>query len=92
MAIKIIYADVGALRLKKLAKYIPSEVGNMNRVFGHPNIVSVHYLSTAYILLERAFAIFCTFTMLFVTKTTGRPGLVQTPLPSVLTADGVQYV
>jgi len=40
VAIKIIYADIGAVDIKKLAKYVPAEITNMNLLFGHPNIVS----------------------------------------------------
>jgi len=40
VAIKIIYADVGTDLVQLLAKYVPNEIANMERVYGHPNIVS----------------------------------------------------
>jgi len=39
VAIKIVYADVGANLVRALSKYLPNEIANMEKGFGHPNIV-----------------------------------------------------
>jgi len=41
VAIKIMYVDLGATLVRKLAKYIPNEISNMERGFGHPNVVGL---------------------------------------------------
>ena len=85
VAIKIVYADVGANLVRVLSKYLPNEIANMEKGFGHPNIVGflsffvtfVAVLLALYVPLSKLVLVFiekftftCTLNTTFEYKTT----------------------